>query len=350
MNAETQKISDMAPASTPPLVAVVTPVFNGSPWLERTLASVQAQTYPNLVHLVLDNASTDDTPAVIAAAGGGRVPIITRRNLSVLPQVDNWNEAFGLTPPEARYVKLLCADDLMRADCIEQLVAVAESDPNIDFVTSVDTYGGQVKPHGLDSKQSVYDGREILLRMFRGEIAWLPSHHIFFRVTPERLNKPFDATAFPASDTDLVFRLLSQAKMGFANAPLFYTRHHEKSQTTSIGGNFYFLYTSLQRLDRFAGELLPPQDIARARTGIHRQILRHVIAWKAIGRTAAARENLARLALHGYNPTAMEYLIAVLTWPRHKLRAAMREAKDGAVSLPKVTEVEFLNGISDERA
>src|SRR5688572_574004 len=97
-----------------PLVVVVTPVYNGSPYLQRTLACVQAQTYPNIIHVVLDNASTDDTAEVIAGAVGGRVPILTKRNAATLGQVDNWNAAVAMTPAEAKYVKILCADDLMR--------------------------------------------------------------------------------------------------------------------------------------------------------------------------------------------------------------------------------------------
>jgi glycosyltransferase involved in cell wall biosynthesis len=328
-----------------PLVAIVTPVYNGNPWLTRTLASVQAQTYPNLIHVVLDNASTDDTPSVIAAACGGRVPIITRRNTSVLPQIDNWNAAIALTPAQAQYVKFLCADDILRADCVERLVAVAESDPNIDSVTAVDTFGDQVKPHGLDANQCVYEGREVMLRLLRGEISWFPFHHLFFRVTPERLNKPFDTTTFPAPDADFVFRLLREAKMGFVNERLFYTRVHEKSQTTAIGGDFNFVYTGLQRLDRFAGDVMSAGEIARRRTGIRRQILRHVLAWKALGQTALANEHLARLARGGYSPSAIEYITAILTWPSHKLRVAKQRLKDGSGSLPKLTEAEFLRGI-----
>jgi glycosyltransferase involved in cell wall biosynthesis len=330
-----------------PLVAIVTPVYNGNPWLTRTLASVQAQTYPNLVHVVLDNASTDDTSSVIAAAWGGRVPIITRRNSSLLSLIDNWNAAIALTPAQAQYVKFLCADDILRADCIERLVAIAESDPEIDFVTAVDTYGGQVKPHGLDANRSVYEGCEVILRHLRGEISWFPFHHLFFRVTPERLNKPFDTTTFPAPDADFVFRLLSESKMGFVNAPLFYTRVHEKTQTAGIGGDFYFLHTWLQRLDRFAGEVMSPGEIARSRTGIRRQILRHVIAWKALGQTALANDHLARLARESYRPSAIGYITAILTWPSHKLRATTTRFKDGSGSLPKLTEAEFLNGTSD---
>ena len=81
-----------------PLVAVVTPVYNGAKYLAATLACVQRQTYPNLVHVVLDNASTDETPAIIRSFEGGRVPILTARNAEALPQLPNWNAALRMTP------------------------------------------------------------------------------------------------------------------------------------------------------------------------------------------------------------------------------------------------------------
>jgi glycosyltransferase involved in cell wall biosynthesis len=321
----------------------VTPVYNGCPYLAQTLASVQAQTYPNVVHIVLDNASTDDTPAVIDAALGGRVPIITRRNPSTLPITDNWNEAMAMVPREARYVKLLCADDLIRADCISRLVAVAESDPYIEFVTAVDIYNDQVKPHGFDRTRAVYGGHEVILKMLRGSIQWMPAQHLFFRVRPERLNKPFDPEALPLIDADFVFRLLRHGNAGFVNAPLFYTRRHAATQTAAIGGNFCFLYSAIQRLDRYAGEHLPQEEIARIRTAIYRQILRHVLAWKAMGRSSLAKEHLGRLARIGFKPHALHYLEAVLTWPRHKYGHAMRMIRDQAITLPKVAEAEFLS-------
>ena len=46
----------MSDADRVPLVAIATPVYNGAEYLADTMACVQAQTYPNLVHCVLDNA------------------------------------------------------------------------------------------------------------------------------------------------------------------------------------------------------------------------------------------------------------------------------------------------------
>src|SRR5690242_2070726 len=51
----------------PPVVAVVV-TNDAGPWLEATLAALDAQDYPALSVLVLDNGSTEDPTPRIAAA------------------------------------------------------------------------------------------------------------------------------------------------------------------------------------------------------------------------------------------------------------------------------------------
>lgn len=48
-------------------ISVVVPSFNNAPWLPQCLESLLAQTYENLEIIVVDDGSTDDTPAVLAA-------------------------------------------------------------------------------------------------------------------------------------------------------------------------------------------------------------------------------------------------------------------------------------------
>ena len=55
-----------SPSPGRPLVAVITPVYNGAKHVEDALSAVQAQTYRPLVHCIVDNASTDATPDIIA--------------------------------------------------------------------------------------------------------------------------------------------------------------------------------------------------------------------------------------------------------------------------------------------
>lgn len=47
-------------------VSVITPMYNGSRWIERCIRSVAAQTEPVREHIVIDNNSTDDGVARVA--------------------------------------------------------------------------------------------------------------------------------------------------------------------------------------------------------------------------------------------------------------------------------------------
>ena len=67
--------------TTAPLFVVVTPVYNGAKFIAEAMDAVQAQTYPNVLHIVLDNASTDATPDILKRYSNARVPVVVERNL-----------------------------------------------------------------------------------------------------------------------------------------------------------------------------------------------------------------------------------------------------------------------------
>ncbi len=117
----------MTPAPpTDPLVAVVTPVLNGERYLRATMEAVQAQTYANVIHIVLDNASTDATPQIIQMFEGRRIAVVSKRNPTTIPLSENWNAAVAMVPPQAAYFAVLCADDLIDPTFVSKLTAVAE--------------------------------------------------------------------------------------------------------------------------------------------------------------------------------------------------------------------------------
>ena len=68
-----------------PLVAVITPVYNGGKYLLEIMNCAQTQSFPNLVHVVLDNASSDNTAEIISLFSTSKVPVLAHRNPSTLP-------------------------------------------------------------------------------------------------------------------------------------------------------------------------------------------------------------------------------------------------------------------------
>lgn len=54
-------------SASPPLVSIVTPVLNRASTISRCLASVAAQSYKNLEHLVVDGGSNDGTLDIVRA-------------------------------------------------------------------------------------------------------------------------------------------------------------------------------------------------------------------------------------------------------------------------------------------
>ena len=107
------------------LVTVIIPAWNAQRFLEATLESLLGQSHRNLRILVVDDGSTDSTPA-----------ILERIHLAD-PRLQYWtvpnggpakarNFALDHLPPETDYVMFLDADDLLLEDAVAYALAGAE--------------------------------------------------------------------------------------------------------------------------------------------------------------------------------------------------------------------------------
>lgn len=113
-----------------PLVSVCIPVYNADQFIGLTIESVLNQTYSNLEIIVTDNCSTDNTPAVVNSFSDSRIKYF--KNTSNLGVEANWNES--LRQANGKYLKLLCADDIIYPECIEKQVDIFETSKNSDVV------------------------------------------------------------------------------------------------------------------------------------------------------------------------------------------------------------------------
>lgn len=143
-----------------PLVAVMTPVYNGADSLAACLESVRAQKYKNWIHLVADNASADGSRQIAErfAAQDARVKVISFREL--LPMFENFNRALALVPPSAVYLKQLHADDTLDPTCLEKMVAAAERD-SVALVVSRFYLGSEISPPNAPAQEARLSGRTV---------------------------------------------------------------------------------------------------------------------------------------------------------------------------------------------
>jgi len=61
----------------PPLVSIVTPVYNGEPYLAECIESVLAQTYPNWEYIIQNNCSTDRTLEIASEYGKKTIAFVS---------------------------------------------------------------------------------------------------------------------------------------------------------------------------------------------------------------------------------------------------------------------------------
>ena len=204
----------MARTNDAPLVAITTPVYNGEGYLGETMECVQAQTYPNLVHFVVDNASTDRSAEIIDSFKGGRVPVHSMRNSFCLPMTDSWNAAIRLIPEDAQYFRLLPADDLMNARYVEKLVALGAKYPHVNTFGCQEWVGDKLRGNDLPPDQDVFDGRAIVRGWLRWEIHGFPVLHCLYRKPADGLPDPFYGSTCHGShiisiDTEAAMRAMT---------------------------------------------------------------------------------------------------------------------------------------------
>ena len=115
-----------------PLVSVITPCYNMEKFVAATIESVRNQTYPHWEMLIVDDASTDGTAAIIQslAEQDGRIRVAVKP--SHIGIADSRNHAIQMA--KGHYLAFLDADDLWHPDKLErQLQFMQEKQVGFSF-------------------------------------------------------------------------------------------------------------------------------------------------------------------------------------------------------------------------
>lgn len=130
-----------------PLVSVVMPVHNMERYIEDAITSVQGQAFDNWELVVVDDASTDNSMAIVdrLATSDGRIHVVTNPSNLYLAETLN----AGIRTARGRYVLPLDSDNMLGDGALGLLVDALERDRDIAIA-----YGAMsvIETDGIDSR------------------------------------------------------------------------------------------------------------------------------------------------------------------------------------------------------
>jgi glycosyltransferase involved in cell wall biosynthesis len=215
----------------PPILSVIIPAYNAARYLEETVRAVLAQNFMDWELIVVNNASTDDTAAVLKKLEeefrDPRIRVIT--HASNLPACENWNQA--ILHAQGEFIKVICADDLPAEGSFFRQVQALRNHPSASLVT-----GGRViiNSRGKSLFTTNRLGVEGLKRGWHAARQCALSGtniigdpvHVTWRRTSMEMVGPFDPDVEYATDLEFWLRLLSVGDLYYDPRPAGLYRIH----------------------------------------------------------------------------------------------------------------------------
>lgn len=203
-------------------VTVMVPSYNYAQYLTACVESAAAQ--PEADVAIVDNGSTDESPAIGAALADRHPNVRFRRydtNEGIIASFNRCRE-------EVRedYALLLCADDLLAPGALARAVAQMDAHPSVgllygtavDFTDSVDLQPGDVP--GGSGAPVVHAGIAWVERLCRVGQNPIRTPEAMFRSSLFDEVGPYDPACPYTSDLNLWLRLASRADVLYLRGPV----------------------------------------------------------------------------------------------------------------------------------
>ena len=205
-----------------PLVSIVLPTFNGSRYLGESVRSCIAQTYPNWELILVDDASTDSTPRLIAefVAQDARIRSLRNDPNRRLPASLNR----GFKESRGEYLTWTSDDNYYAPEALSKMVSVLQKNPTTDFVyADYQTIDDDGK---ITGKKSVLEIEELWAGNTIGAC------FLYKRLVQERLSG-YAENLFLAEDYDFWLRASVEFKFQPLHESLYFYRYHSASLTSA---------------------------------------------------------------------------------------------------------------------
>lgn len=214
-----------------PTVTIAIPVYNAARYIEDAVRSAMRQSFVDVEILVVDNASSDETLAVVLQTAGRDDRVRVVRNPTNVGMTGNFNRCLEMA--HGRFVKFLCADDTLEPRCVEKMVEILERQVAVALVGCsrylIDASGTRRGMSAFAASDVMVPGPEVMNRCFFGRNGIGEPTAVMFRRSQAR--RGFLPEYNQAIDLEMWLHLLEQGDFAFLAQPLCSTRQHEEQQT-----------------------------------------------------------------------------------------------------------------------
>lgn len=200
--------------------SVVIPLYNKERQIAGTLRSVFAQTFADYEIIVVDDGSTDGSPAVVESLHDPRIRLIRQANAGVSAARN-----LGIAEARSEYIALLDADDEWRPEYLATIATIIRKYPQCDvFATNYSHVDSNGKTFPTILRKLPFDGNDgILYNYF--EVASVSSPPIGTSAVAVRKSAFQSVGGFPLgikSGEDLLTwaRLAARYKIAYSKKPL----------------------------------------------------------------------------------------------------------------------------------
>jgi len=241
-----------------PRVSIVIPVYEHFEFLERCLASAEAQCDEDVEIVLVDDGSRDPRVRLLLQDFAARVDaklILQRNNCGVSSTLNK-----GVAAAAGEYVAFLDCDDLLEPDAMRKALGFLESHPDCDYLFTdrydIDDDDGVLRLArygGYRDDRFTGDFRQDLLN---GMIA---SHLKVIRRSSIVSAGGFDPEASGVQDWALALRIAEFGRFGYLAEPLYAYRSHANTVTFSDRRR-QFVKTNIVRR-RFAERYFKQRDV-----------------------------------------------------------------------------------------
>lgn len=219
-------------------IDIVVPCYNYARYLETCVASILSQDGVEVRLLIIDDCSSDETPAVAARLAAQDSRVLAQRNEVNLGLIGTANRGM-IEWAEAPYSLLLSADDALTPGALARATTVLETCPEAGFVFGAVVVFDGDPPPAIPAVSDSFDYRILdgpaLIEHICHHTNDVPTPTAVVRTELQKRVGGYNPATPHTSDMEMWLRLAAHAKVGVIQAAQGYYRVHG----SNMSGEFF---------------------------------------------------------------------------------------------------------------